>query len=88
MIQDQLTNYRMQLDKLDQQLIKLLSRRMAISGHIGTIKKAANLPIYVRSREKIVLNSRTKSGLKLGLPANFIHAIFTLILRYSRLAQK
>jgi chorismate mutase len=45
---------RTQIDVIDQELVKLLGRRLKLAAEIGTIKAETGLPIYDFSREREV----------------------------------
>lgn len=49
-----------QIDQVDQSIVALFSRRMAISGEIARYKHEHHLPIYIESREAEVLDSVSK----------------------------
>lgn len=51
----ELSNLRSQIDKIDDELVKLFSERMQLSKEIAAYKKAHNLPIHVPSREREIL---------------------------------
>ncbi len=44
--------FRTEIDKTDSEIVKLIKKRMGISGEIGKIKKAACLPVKDEKREK------------------------------------
>lgn len=48
----ELDNYRQQIDDIDEELIRLLDRRMRLSNEIGIIKKKHNLVITNEKREE------------------------------------
>ena len=48
----ELKDYRAELDALDAELGRLLSRRMELCGEIGDYKKARGLPILDAERER------------------------------------
>ncbi|WP_125768212.1 chorismate mutase [Lapidilactobacillus wuchangensis] len=45
---------RQEIDEIDQQLVDLLVRRLAVSEKIATTKLAHNLPLLDQQREKLV----------------------------------
>jgi len=53
---DKLKEYRQEIEKVDEQLIKLISQRMELSKKIGEYKKENNLPIFDPSREEELKN--------------------------------
>ena len=53
----ELKDLREEIDQIDDQLVQLFSRRMAISAQVAAYKKEHNMPIYVPSREQDILDS-------------------------------
>ena len=49
--------YRKQLDKIDEEIVKLFHKRLAITGNIGRYKKEKGLPVLDESREEEKLNA-------------------------------
>lgn len=58
--QETLESLRQTIDSLDQQLVKLLEKRMLTVTKIGRVKKATNHAIYDETREKQVLDKVAK----------------------------
>lgn len=58
--QETLESLRQTIDSLDQQLVKLLEKRMLTVTKIGRVKKAMNHAIYDETREKQVLDKVAK----------------------------
>ena len=50
-----LEDYRKELDAIDQELVSLFEKRLAVSKKIGNYKKNQSLPIYDKERERQVL---------------------------------
>ncbi|MBP5305757.1 MAG: chorismate mutase [Lachnospiraceae bacterium] len=53
----ELKDYRAQLDKIDEQIVKLFHERLQITGNIGRYKKEHNLPVLDENREEEKLNA-------------------------------
>ncbi len=70
---------RQNIDEVDTQLLELLSKRMRISGEIGTYKKENNMPILQNSRYSEILEERGKMGAQLGLKSDFVKDIMESI---------
>ena len=51
----ELSEIRKQIDAIDDQLVKLLCQRMALSAQVADYKKEHNLPIFVPAREEEIL---------------------------------
>ena len=58
---DQLEQIRLQINETDEQLSRLLSRRMDLVAQVAKIKETAGLPIYDPQREKRVLEQVSQS---------------------------
>lgn len=52
----QLNELRNQINKVDEQLLRLLEQRFNIVRKVGQVKQAANLPVKDAAREQAVLN--------------------------------
>jgi chorismate mutase len=52
-----LEKIRTEVDKIDAELISLLIKRIKLSGEIGIIKNALNVPAYDAKREKEIENN-------------------------------
>ena len=53
----ELKDYRAQLDKIDEQIVKLFHERLQITGNIGRYKKEHDLPVLDEKREEEKLNA-------------------------------
>lgn len=75
-----LDDIRNKVDQLDDKLLALLVRRLALAKKAGFIKKESLQPIEDRLREKAVLK-RIKTRVKdLGLSVSFAESIFKLVI--------
>lgn len=54
MDEQRLAELRQQIDKIDRQIVDLISRRGAAAREIGELKAAAGTPVYAPDREKLV----------------------------------
>lgn len=78
-----LDKIRIKIDKLDDQLVKLLNERAILALEIGKIKQNKNLPIYDEGREKDILK-RISSGNRGPLSSDSITKIFSAIIVENR----
>jgi monofunctional chorismate mutase len=53
-----LNELRNEIDDIDQQMMELFKKRMAVAKQIGKVKRAMGLPIFDQTREKILLEKR------------------------------
>ncbi len=78
----ELRDMRQQIDEIDDELVKLFANRMAVSAQIADYKKAHNMPIYVPSREREILQEvAQKAGPDL---ANYSRVLYSLLFELSR----
>ena len=81
-----LNELRKEIDKIDEELLTLLNKRMEIVKKVGELKNSTNAPIYRPEREKEIINrltkiSKSQNGL---LKKEDIEAIFLEIFATSR----
>ncbi len=70
---------RAQIDDLDDKIINIFEKRMAISTEIGQYKKKHNVAILQSKRWESILNKRLKMGKERGLSSDFIVKVFRAI---------
>lgn len=78
-----LNDLRDQIYKIDQQLVKLLQKRMELAIQIGKEKNLQNLPIIDQDQEKMVLKKVFRNGHE-PITSNQLQEIFKRIIRVSR----
>ena len=77
-----LSEIRQEIDKIDDQLVKLFCQRMELSAGVADYKKANNLPIFVPTRERAILQSvAEKSGPEF---ANYARTLYSMLFELSR----
>ena len=76
---EELTRLRGALDQLDDQLIDILSRRMAIAREIGALKKVNDMTVVQPQRYEQLMASRIEQAQAAGLPAPFMQRLFSTI---------
>lgn len=77
-----LDNLRNEIDKIDDELIKLFRRRMEIVNQVANYKKKNNLPTLDQNREKSKIATLAKK-----LPAElstYIHPLYNTLFEISR----
>ncbi|AKC59760.1 bifunctional chorismate mutase/prephenate dehydrogenase [Blochmannia endosymbiont of Polyrhachis (Hedomyrma) turneri] len=80
---EELNILRNKIDKVDKSLLKLLSKRLALVSQVGEVKSRHGLFIYAPEREKIMLDSRRRDAIKLGVSPDLIEDIIRRIIRES-----
>lgn len=76
---ESLNELRSKIDKVDDDLIKLLGKRMALVDEIGESKKENNVTILQVGRYENILNDRVSKGEDENLSADFIKDIYEYI---------
>lgn len=56
-----LSKQREQINQIDQQLVKLLQQRFAVTDEVGQIKKQAGIPVLDTTREALILDKIAQS---------------------------
>ena len=70
--ENKLEELRSEIDKLDEELIDILSRRMNIVEEIGKYKKENNITILQLKRWSRIIHDRVNNGVRLGLSRDFL----------------
>jgi chorismate mutase len=70
--ENKLEELRSEIDKLDEELIDILGRRMNIVEEIGKYKKENNITILQLKRWSRIIHSRVDTGVRLGLTREFL----------------
>ena len=76
---ENLTDLRREIDKLDNELLSLLSKRMRISHEIGQYKKENNMPVLQTQRYDEIINERGALAKEIGLNPEFVKAVLRAI---------
>ena len=74
-----LEELRMQIDKLDDEVLQLMEHRMSVSEKIGVFKKEHNITILQSSHWNKLLKKRINEGLSKGLSEEFVQKIYSAI---------
>jgi len=85
-----LKDLRKKIDKIDNDILKLLNKRMEIVKKVGELKNSTNTPIYRPEREKEIIDRLTKLSEKENgiLKKEHIEAIFLEIFAISRTLER
>ena len=76
---DELARLRSEINDLDEELLKVLARRMRVSDKIGRYKKDKNMTILQAKRWKELLSDHKKTAIKYEISEQFISSVFKLI---------
>jgi len=74
-----LEELRVQIDKLDDEVLQLMEQRMSVSEKIGLFKKVNNVTILQTNRWNELLKKRINVGLSKGLSVDFVQKIYSAI---------
>ena len=74
-----LEELRMQIDKLDDEVLNVMEQRMTVAEKIGQFKKANNVTILQSNRWNELLKKRINAGLSKGLSEDFVKKIYAAI---------
>jgi chorismate mutase len=78
-LKTQLDELRLLIRKLDDELLELLAKRMAVSEKIGEYKRENNITILQLTHWKNLFDKSLDTAHQLGLPKDFIKAMYQLI---------
>lgn len=76
---ESLDELRRRIDRVDDELLELLARRMEISREIGDFKSSHNIPVIQPERYNALMERRVEQGEALGLSPVFLRDILALI---------
>lgn len=85
---DELNALRDQIDEVDQQLVDLLARRLALVAGVGEVKSRHGVPIYAPDREAAMLAKRRAEAESRGVPPDLIEDVLRRVMRESYSSEK
>jgi chorismate mutase len=85
---DQLEDLRTAVDKIDQELLSLIKKRLTLTGEIGRLKKETNRNIIDAPREAALFEALARRSEELALDKVFVKNLWRLILNASYLSQE
>ncbi len=80
-----IAEWRREIDSVDNEIMKLLCKRFEITKKIRRYKKANNLPVMDKERERQILQEKTGSS---GLPRKFVKDFYKIVFEESRRVQR
>lgn len=84
---EELTRLRDQIERVDRDLVALISTRVALGRLVGTAKRAAGLPLLDPAREAAVVRRAGALAREAGLEDEDVRYIFWHLIGLSRRAQ-
>lgn len=85
---DSLARCREEIERIDEDIVALLVRRMDLGKQTGRLKREADLPILDPEREVEVIRRVSELAHAGGLPVDPVCEVFFLIVAMSRRAQE
>lgn len=76
---ESLTLLRQQIDRIDNELLDILSKRMGVSRDIGRYKKEHRMPVVQAGRYNDVIRSRVSAGEEMGMSPDFLKTVLLAI---------
>lgn len=70
---------RQQIDRIDDELLELLDKRMRVAREIGVYKKENSMPVIQAGRYNDLMERRVKSAQELGMSADFMRSVLAAI---------
>jgi len=86
-MEKKLKSLRAKIDRLDEEILSLLQKRIELVKKIGEIKKHSNAPVFDPAREKEILHRLKKLNIG-GIPEDKLELIFKEIFSLSRSFEK
>lgn len=80
---EELNNLRNQIDKIDQDILRLLSKRLSLVSQVGDIKSHFGLFIYSPERERDIVSRRRKDAIAMGISPDLVEDLLKRIMRES-----
>lgn len=84
---EQLARYRVRIDEIDREILRLLNQRTEVVEQIGGVKRQVSLPIYEPRREDEVFRNVTENNPG-PLPPDSVRRVFERIIDEMRTVQR
>lgn len=79
----QLKAYRKEIDKLDDQIIKLLGKRVKVVNKVAALKVKSGIPSFIINRVIEVIERATKVGVRHGVSKEFIRDMYRSMIMHA-----
>ena len=83
-----LSEWRMEIDDVDSKLIKLLAKRNQIARKIARTKMTSGIAVFDAERETQVIIKRQELATIFGLQKDFVQELMRLVMKASKEVQK
>ncbi len=78
---------RQAIDQVDSDLVKLIDKRLQLTGEVGRLKAKLNLPLYVPSREAKIIAEKRRLAEQIGISPELVEDVIRRIMRDSYSSQ-
>ncbi|HTK85182.1 MAG TPA: chorismate mutase [Patescibacteria group bacterium] len=75
--------YRARIDALDEEIVELLAKRIAIIREVGALKFRENIPAVLDDRVEAVREHAASVADELGLDPDLVRKLYTILIDYS-----
>ncbi len=75
--------FRIQIDAIDDDIMKLLKKRFGVVRQVARIKAEKDLPSYISDRVVQVRERNATTGKKYGIDPDFVRMLYSLIIYQS-----
>ena len=86
-MESSLETLREEINRIDEEIIGLLSRRMEVAKKIAALKKDKGIPVEDRDREKTLFLKLEKEARLNNINEKFVSEVFGVIISHSKLIQ-
>ena len=87
-LMEKINKSRKAINEIDEEILKLLSKRKNLIEEIGKLKNSLDIPIFDKKREEEILDKISQKAKKQGLNKEFIEEVFSVIFKNSRTSQQ
>lgn len=84
---NKIKTFRDSIDRIDRQILELISQRLDQVEKVVALKKTHNIPVYHPAREEDLISKLRSQASGTGVDPEFIEEMYRVILRNSRLRQ-
>lgn len=88
MRKEKLSDLRKEVDRLDEEILRLLKERLDIVKRIGEMKAREKIPVWDPAREKEVLRKIQEKAQRLGINPKDVEAVYREVIGMSRRVQE
>ena len=86
-MESSLETLREEINRIDEDIISLLSRRMEVAKKIAALKQDKGIPVEDRDREKTLFLKLEKEARRNNINEKFVSEVFGVIVSHSKLIQ-